>query len=103
MMAPGDGVPRARAAIPNYPPAYESSLDRSRIASALRMGQNDIGALGLGWHGLENMDGRGCRWTCGYGILFLRAPAKDWSGVLTIECPDATKREATTPSGGRFR
>ncbi|MBA3884324.1 MAG: glycosyltransferase family 2 protein [Acidobacteria bacterium] len=86
LMALGGDVPRARAAIPGYPPVYQHSLDLSQLAATLEMGRNDIGALGLGWHGLESMDGRACRWSCGYGILFLRAPRQAWSGKITLTC-----------------
>ena len=84
MMAAGTGVPRARAALPGYPPVYAHTVDRSRLASVLEMGVDDGPALGLGWHGPESIDGRPCRWSCGYGIVYLRAPSKPWTGELAL-------------------
>ncbi|MGH7322688.1 MAG: glycosyltransferase [Candidatus Rokuibacteriota bacterium] len=80
----GAGAPRIKAALPDYPVVFEGGLDPVRLAPSLTMGRDEVGKLGLGWYGLEARDGVPYRWCCGYGILFLGAPARGWRGTLTV-------------------
>jgi hypothetical protein len=86
LFAPGISAPKLKAALPTYREAYEHLLDRHQLGSTLTMGTNDVGALGLGWHSLEAFDGTPSRWCCGYGIAFLRAPARCDTGIVRITC-----------------
>jgi GT2 family glycosyltransferase len=83
---PGTGPPRLNAVIPNYPETYQHAVDRSRLSTELTLGNGDVGALGLGWHGPEWMDGVSCRCSSDYGIAFLRAPSPGSSATIRITC-----------------
>ncbi len=80
----GAGAPRIKAALPDYPVVYEGGLEPMRLAPRLTMGRDEVGKLGLGWYGLEMSEGVPYRWCCGYGVLFLSAPAPGWRGTLTM-------------------
>jgi GT2 family glycosyltransferase len=86
MLDPGTGPPRLNSVIPSYPETYQDALDRSRLSTGLTLGDGDIGALGLGWHGPESIDGLSCRWSSSYGIAFLRAPSPGAGGTIRITC-----------------
>jgi len=81
LLDPGTGAPRLNAVVPSYPAAYTDTLERERLSSDLTLGDGDVGALGLGWHAPELMDRQPYRWTSGYGIVFLRAPARGRTAV----------------------
>ena len=81
LLDPGTGAPRLNAVVPSYPAAYTDTLERERLSSDLTLGDGDVGALGLGWHAPEFMDRQPYRWTSGYGIVFLRAPARGRTAV----------------------
>jgi hypothetical protein len=83
---PGTGPPRLNAVIPNYPETYQHAVDRSRLSPELTLGKGDVGALGLGWHGPESLDGLPCRWSSGYGIAFLRAPKPGEPARVRVTC-----------------
>jgi GT2 family glycosyltransferase len=74
LFAGDSAAPRLDAAAPRYPEAYQDALDPCQMSSALVMGTNDIGMLGLGWYGLETIEAAACRWCGQYGIAFLRTP-----------------------------
>jgi GT2 family glycosyltransferase len=99
-------VPQVRAALPNYPPAYDHLVDRAQLSTSVTMGTNDVGALGLGWHGLESFDGLPSRWCCGYGIAFLGAPGSCDHSTLTIKSASMRPTEVIVRTGrverGRF-
>src|SRR5207244_3361273 len=79
-------------------------VDRTQLSAIVTMGTNDLGALGLGWYGLESFDGRPSRWSCGYGIAFLGAPESSGRVTLSISCsslrpPDCCVRRARAARG----
>ncbi|MFN8094411.1 MAG: glycosyltransferase family 2 protein [Vicinamibacteria bacterium] len=84
LLTPGDGAPRPRAAVPGYPVAFADAVEPSRLPDALRMGADETG-LGLGWHALERAGGVAFRWSCGYGIAYLRTPGVG-PARLEIDC-----------------
>ncbi len=92
MMNDGVDLPRVRAAVPTYAEAYQDNLDPALLGPELQMGStNERGRLGLGWHTLEQGDGLRYRWSCGYGIVFLRPPA---TGALELRVVCRALREA---------
>jgi len=72
------------------------------------MGTNDVGMLGLGWHGVESFDGMPSRWCCGYGIAFLRAPGGGTAGrgsgltCSAVRPTDCRRRGLMAHAGGRL-
>jgi GT2 family glycosyltransferase len=80
----GRSWPILRAAQPSYAEAYED--DTAPTRDTLRMGNEEAGQLGLGWHALEREQGVSYRWSCGYGVVFLRAPAGAGAAELHVEC-----------------
>jgi GT2 family glycosyltransferase len=84
MLTAGQASPILRAAQPSYSETYDDAVDAMSIGDTLRMGDEKSGQLGLGWYALEHDQGVRYRWSCGYGIAFLRAP--DGVSELRIEC-----------------
>jgi hypothetical protein len=85
LLAAGTGSPRTRAPVPTYRESYESTLEASRLSPELRMGSSEGDGLGLGWHALEESEGVCYRWSCGYGIAFLRTD-RPGPAELRIRC-----------------
>ena len=82
----GWGAPSARAAIPDYQEVYDSTVDSGRAGEAVSLGIDDAGRLGLGWYGCEEADGVRYRWSCGYGIVFLKHPDAGRNTTLRVLC-----------------
>jgi hypothetical protein len=85
----GYASPRINAALPDYAELYDDSASPARLDAELCMGRNDIGLLGLGWYGRETVDGMTIRWSCGYGIAFLRPPLGKRCATMVIVCRSA--------------
>lgn len=85
LMSGGAGLPFTRAAVPSYAEVYDGTLDPSRLGPGIRMGWDDEGRLGLGWHVVEESEGVRYRWSCGYGIVFLN-PSSPGPSELRIVC-----------------
>jgi GT2 family glycosyltransferase len=107
LFVPGKTAPRLKAALPAYREMYEHLVDREHLQPELIMGTNDVGMLGLGWHGLESFDGVPSRWCCGYGIAFLRAPIGCRDGRVRVRCAAVRPTEIAIRVGreerGRFQ
>ena len=88
-MVKGYAAPRLRAAPPGYPEMYDDSARAARLDRQLTMGRNDVGLLGLGWYDLEGVGEIPFRWSCGYGIVFLRQPAPHGRRTLVVFCRSA--------------
>jgi hypothetical protein len=86
LMVGGDGAPRLNAALPGYPEMYDDSAISAPLDRRLTMGQNDVGLLGLGWYDLETDGGMTYRWSCGYGIVFLRQTVPSGRSAVVIVC-----------------
>jgi GT2 family glycosyltransferase len=85
-LVPGYGAPRIHAAVPDYAELYDDSAHSAQLDGQLSMGRNDVGLLGLGWYGRETADGMTYRWSCGYGIVFLRPPLATRRATMVITC-----------------
>lgn len=88
-MVKGYAAPRLGAAPPGYPEMYDEAARGSRLDRQLTMGQNDVGLLGLGWYDLEGVGTQPFRWSCGYGIVFLRQAAPPGRRTLVVLCRSA--------------
>jgi GT2 family glycosyltransferase len=84
LLTAGTSWPVLRAAFPSYVETYEETVDPAALRDTLSMGSAEAGQLGLGWHGLEQEQGVRYRWSCGYGVAFLRAPIG--AAELRLEC-----------------
>ena len=88
-MVEGYAAPHLGAAPPGYPEMYDDSARDAQLDWQLTMGQNDVGLLGLGWYDLEGVGELPFRWSCGYGIVFLRQPAPYGRRTLVVFCRSA--------------
>jgi GT2 family glycosyltransferase len=84
LLTEGSSWPTLKAALPSYAERYEETVDSVILHDTLTMGNGDAGQLGLGWYGLEQENSVHYRWSCGYAIAFLQAPAA--AATLHVEC-----------------
>ena len=100
-LADGHGAPVVAAAVPDYPPALGEGPPPATLALQIEPGVGLPAGLGLGWHAAERLDGQSARWSCGYGVLFLRVPEPGRRAVLTLHWRAARPVSVTVRAGGQ--